>query len=302
MNRPGASVERGALRQLLPANADLWTIGLLLAGLLGLYVPTYMDLATTIWATDEQGHGPIILAVSIWLIWRKRDELASLAKDPKPTLGWSLVFLALLLYAFGRTQAILLFEVGSQILILIGLILVMLGKAGLKLLWFPLFFMLFMIPLPGVLVVAVTGPLKSAVSTVAEFVLYQAGYPVARSGVILSVGPYQLLVADACAGLNSMFTLEALGLLYMNLMNYTAPARNLALAILIIPISFVANVIRVMILVLVTFHFGDEAGQGFVHGFAGMVLFMAGLVMMLATDKLLGLWLPAHARPEEAKA
>ncbi|MEZ5643425.1 MAG: exosortase/archaeosortase family protein [Burkholderiaceae bacterium] len=84
-------------------------------------------------------------------------------------------------------------------------------------------------------------------------------------------------MADACAGLNSMFTLEALGLLHMHLMGYTNPVRNTLLAILIIPIAFIANIIRVMILVLVTFHLGDEAGQGFVHDFAGMVLFMAGL-------------------------
>ncbi len=108
-------------------------------------------------------------------------------------------------------------------------------------------------------------------------------------GVILSVGQYQLLVADACAGLNSMFTLEALGLLYMNLMKYASLTRNVLLAALIIPISFAANIIRVMILVLVTYHFGDEAGQGFVHNFAGMVLFMVGLALMLGCDKLLRL-------------
>jgi exosortase len=113
---------------------------------------------------------------------------------------------------------------------------------------------------------------------------------VGRAGVVVSVGQYQLLVADACAGLNSMFTLEALGLLYMNLMRYTNAARNVTLAILVIPIAFAANIIRVMILVLVTYHFGDEAGQGFVHGFAGMILFLAGLTLMLLTDRLLGLF------------
>jgi exosortase/archaeosortase family protein len=73
----------------------------------------------------------------------------------------------------------------------------------------------------------------------------------------------------------------------MNLMRYTSAARNITLALLIIPISFAANIVRVMILVLVTYHFGDAAGQGFVHSFAGMVLFIVGLMMMLATDRLL---------------
>jgi len=105
-----------------------------------------------------------------------------------------------------------------------------------------------------------------------------------------------LLVADACAGLNSMFTLEALGLLYMNLMNYKSAGRNITLAILLVPISFCANIVRVMILVMVTYHFGDEAGQGFVHGFAGMVLFMVALMLMLIVDKLLGFVFDAQRR------
>ena len=63
----------------------------------------------------------------------------------------------------------------------------------------------------------------------------------------------------------------------------------MVMAVLIIPIAFAANIVRVMILVLVTYHLGDEAGQGFLHGFAGMVLFLVGLVLMLGLDKLLSL-------------
>ena len=85
-----------------------------------------------------------------------------------------------------------------------------------------------------------------------------------------------------------MFTLEALGLLYMNLMKYTSVARNVVLTILVVPIAFGANIVRVMILVLVTYHFGDAAGQGFVHSFAGMVLFMVGLIFVLLADYALG--------------
>lgn len=190
----------------------------------------------------------------------------------------------MLMYVAGRSQRVLMLEMGSLIPLLVALLLLFRGKQGLKAAWFPLFFLIFMVPLPLTLVTAATTPLKIAVSSVASDLLYAAGYPVGRSGVVLSVGAYQLLVADACAGLNSMFTLEALGLLYMNLMNYTSLRRNVFLAVAILPISFVANIIRVLILVLVTYHFGDEAGQGFVHGFAGMVLFMVALALMLALD------------------
>ncbi len=71
------------------------------------------------------------------------------------------------------------------------------------------------------------------------------------------------------------------------------------MALLLVPIAFVANIVRVMILVLVTYHFGDEAGQGFVHGFAGMVLFMVALALMLVTDKVLGLFM-SSSRGEAA--
>lgn len=275
---------------LLPAGVDLWVLGLLAAGYALLYGPAYLELSKTIWATDEQGHGPIILAVAAWLLYQQRHALAALTTKPVPVLGWPLLGFALLLYAFGSSQDIIMFTIGSQIILLAALLLLFHSIAGLKLVWFPLFFLLFMVPLPEALVAAVTAPLKSAVSAVASNLLYLAGYPVGRSGVMMTVGQYQLLVADACAGLNSMFTLEALGMLYMKLMGYTSVSRNVVLAILLVPTAFMANIVRVMILVLVTYHFGDAAGQGFVHGFAGMVLFMVALMFMLVLDKLLGLF------------
>jgi len=75
----------------------------------------------------------------------------------------------------------------------------------------------------------------------------------------------------------------------MNLMGYTNAVRNTVLAVLILAIAFAANIVRVMILVLVTYHFGDEAGQGFVHGFAGMVLFVVALLLLFCLDSALGL-------------
>ncbi|MFG6432133.1 exosortase B [Roseateles sp. LYH14W] len=288
---PPASRER---EPFLPVGADLVVLGLLLAGFAVLYVPSWMELAKTVWATDEQGHGPIILAVSFWLLYRNRHDLAALPARPIGWLGWPILLFSLALYALGRSQDIIMFAVGSQIGVLVSLLLLFKGRAALRLLWFPLFFMLFMVPLPEALVAAVTAPLKSAVSAIASSLLYSLGYPVGRTGVVMTVGQYQLLVADACAGLNSMFTLEALGMLYMNLMRYTNPVRNVVLALLLVPTAFVANIVRVMILVLVTYHFGDEAGQGFVHGFAGMVLFIVALGLMLVLDKFLGLFLPAH--------
>ena len=267
---------------------DKLSLGVLAAGFLLLLVPTVLDLARGVWNSDEQGHGPIICIVSVWLMWRKRQDVIDAPYQPANGVGAVLFVVALLLYALGRSQQIIQAEVVGLITAATALLLLLRGVQGLRAVAFPLFFLAFMVPLPGVLVQAITIPLKTAVSYVAELLMHHAGYPIGRTGVILTVGPYQLLVADACAGLNSMFTLEALGLLYMNLMGYTSKLRNVLLAILVVPIAFVANVVRVIILILVTYHFGDEAGQGFVHAFAGMVLFGVGLAMMLVTDALLG--------------
>ncbi|WP_349742867.1 exosortase B [Roseateles cavernae] len=257
-------------------------------GLVAMYGPTLVSLFNGLWATDEQGHGPIVLGVTIWLIYRKWGELMDVSSSPpKPMLAWILLVLGGLAYAIGRSQGIWLFEVGSAIAMVCGIVLLLRGPRQLKAIGFAIFFMFFMIPLPGAVVDALTQPMKMAVSYVAENILHAAGYPISRTGVILQIGPYQLLVADACAGLHTLFTLEALGLLYLNIVRYASLFRNVALAILIVPISFAANVIRVMVLTLITYHFGDEAGQGFLHGFAGMVLFMSALMLIIATDSLL---------------
>ena len=254
-------------------------------GLAVLYVPSLYDLFTGIWASDEQMHGPIVLGISIWLLYRNWAAMEEAAHgEPANNWGWPIFIFGLLLYALGRSQDILMFEIGSAIWLLTGLILLQRGSKAFKVQWFALFFMLFMVPLPGPVVDTVTMPMKMAVSYVAEQVLFLAGYPIGRNGVILQIGQYMLLVADACAGLHTLLTLEALGLLYLNIVRRDSLFRNVGLAILIVPISFTANVIRVMALSLITYHFGDAAGQGFLHGFAGMVLFLSALILIIGFD------------------
>ena len=257
-------------------------------GLLALYMPTFYDLANGIWTSEEQAHGPIILFLSLWLIFRQWPEMIKRSnQESTSNSGWIVFIVALIFYIIGRSQQILIFEIGSFILVLVAVLLIKRGYIALKVMWFPLFFLLFMIPLPGQLVSFLTMPMKMAVSYVAEHILFWADYPIARNGVILQIGQYQLLVADACAGLQTLLTLEALGLFYLNLIHHTSVFRNVTLAILIVPISFTANVIRVIVLTLITYHYGDAAGQGFLHGFAGMVLFISALILILFVDGLL---------------
>ena len=302
---PGAGIEGGqgpatgaAARATWPYSrqAGIWVV----AGLLLLYLPTYVDLARDLPGAASQGHELIILGLALWLAWRCRDRLAALPVRPAP-LGWLAVGSGLVLYVLGRSQGVMLLEVGSQIPVFAGVLLVLFGQAALRLLAFPLLYLIFMAPLPSVLVDAFTLPMKMGISMAVEQALYFANYPISRSGVILQIGQYQLLVADACAGLYTLFTLEALGVLYMYLVRHGSMLRNVLLALWIAPISFTANVIRVMILALITYHFGDAAGQGFMHGFAGMVLFLSALMLIIGIDNILR-WLAAKRSPVRGAA
>ncbi len=256
--------------------------------LLLLFVPTYFEFATTLWDTEEQGHGPLILAVSAYYAWVQRHAFLASEVRPRPLPGALALAVGCLLYIVGRSQGLAYLEASSVIFILIGVLLVVRGVAAVKAMWFPLFFLVFSVPLPGMIVDLVTQSLKNWVSVVAESLLYSAGYPIARVGVTLSVGQYQLLVADACSGLNSMFSLSAMGILYLYMMQHKSWLRNAIILASILPIAFAANIVRVMVLVLITYHLGDEAGQGFMHGFAGMVLFVVALAMLFGLDGLLG--------------
>jgi len=259
-----------------------------IAGILALYIPTFHILAEGIWQEDEYAHGPIILAVILWLIWdRKQYLLNPETRKPATFQGLFILVIGLLTYVIGRSQGISVLDVGSLALVLAGTLLALRGWPAVRAYWFMLLFIVYLVPLPGILIDALTGPLKQYVSVIAEQILYAAGYPIARSGVVLTIGQYQLLVADACSGINSMFSLSAIGLLYLYLMQYKNKLHIALIVASLLPIAFCANIIRVMFLVLVTYHFGDAAGQGFLHGFSGMVLFVVALIMLLLLDFIL---------------
>ena len=273
---------------LLPSRSDGVLLGLLFCGVALLYLPTYWDLSRSIWQSPDQSQGPLMLLASLWLMFDRRAIIAAVPSRPLNRLGGGVLVFGLLMYVVGRSQSIWIFEVGSQLFVFSALLLLFKGVAALRLAWFPIFFLIFMVPLPGPLVAALTGPLKAGVSYVASELLFTLGYPVSRAGVILTVGPYLILVADACAGLTSMFSLEAVGLLYLNIVKHPSALRNTLLALLVVPIAFCANVVRVLLLVLVTYYFGDAAGRGFLHAFAGLVLFLVALLLILAVDTLIG--------------
>jgi exosortase B len=271
-------------------------------GLALVFVPTFVRLSAGAWTEEAYSHGPIILAIVLWLFWTKRQVFLE-DNGPRATVAGTLLLVAgLLLYVVGRSQSIDLFEVSAQIPVLAGVLLLMLGWRSTRKLWFPLLFMTFLIPLPGFVIWALTGTMKALVSVAAEQLLFLFGYPIARTGVMIMIGPYQLLVADACAGLNSLYSLTALGLLYLYVTETGSRVRAAILLASIVPIAFIANVMRVVILALLTFHFGEDAGQGFIHGLAGIVLFVIALLLLFAIDAVLRLLPFGKAPRKETKS
>jgi hypothetical protein len=285
----GLASDLRLIKEHLRTNSAIW---LMCAGLAVMFTPTLYDLyfVNELWLSDQHSHGPIILAISLWLLWKRWHEAPDLSSlKSSPTLAWACLIIASLLYVPARALDVFYIQTAAFFWALSGVILMVGGTKLFNLLKFPLFFMLFMIPLPNFLIGGLADALKLAVSVVSVTILGWADFPVARNGVIIILGQYQLLVADACSGVRTLFMLEALGILYLNLVHFSSGLRNIVLPILIIPISFTANVVRVIVLSLITYYLGSEAGQGFLHGFAGMVLFIAGLLMMLGADHLLRL-------------
>lgn len=255
-----------------------------------LFLPSYYYSYQFNWSREDQSHGVIVLFIVGYLLWQKFPLLKSKQQLAfwEKIFGWALVAIGLMIYVLGRSQSILILDLGAQIPLMLGAAIVIGGFKNSSVLWFAIFFMIFMLPIPQSFLTMVTLPMKLAVSAVAESIIYAfSSIPVAREGVMLFVGQYRLFVADACAGMHTLISLEALGLLYLNIVKHDSFYRNIILALLIIPISFTANVTRVIFLILITYYFGNEVAQSFIHEYAGMVLFIVALVLIFSVDSLI---------------
>jgi exosortase B len=234
-----------------------------LAGLALLYVPTYVDIYHEFWSLHEQSAAPVMLLLVGWLAWRERAVFATAGATGARLVGSILFAVGVVLYVLGRSQTFYQLEVASQIPLLLGVVGILLGSQGLRRLWFPTLLLLCLVPVPGSALDQLLLPLKELVSDVVDNSLHLAGYPSARSGAVLSIGPYNLLIADACSGLNSMLALSGVGLFYVYLSSHERRWIKAALLLSILPVAFLANIVRVAGLTLITFYAGESAGVSF---------------------------------------
>ena len=273
-------VEAPASRRIVtPANI------LLAVGLAVLVLPTMFQVARDSWSTEQGGHGPLVLATGLWAVWRELKGTNVVRRPGNLGLGLLMLGVSLGVFVIARITGILEIEAFAMYGALISGVYVVQGPAVIRLIWFPLVYLAFTLPPPDTVVAAVTQPIKIAISSWAVTLLHAIGYPIASSGVTIQIGQYQLLVAAACAGLNSIVTLTALCLFYVYLRHRSNPVAFLVIALAAIPIAVVANFVRVLVLILMTYHLGDAVAQGFMHDFAGLLMFSVALFTIFAVDK-----------------
>ena len=247
-----ADERRGSILGLSPGDWVVWV------GLAAVALPTFARMASFTWTREFGAYGPIVLCTGGWLLWRQLPEMRRTATPGAAWLTALIMASSLAAYVFGRAYDYLSLEaVGVY-----GAGMAMLhSKVGVRVMlrqWFPLLYLAFTIPAPNTLLTDLTAPLKQFVSQISTSWLHSWGIPVARQGVTIFVAQYQLLVEDACSGMNSIVGLVAVSLLYIYLMRGSSWLYSIILLSFVIPIAVLANIFRIMILILLTYFFGND--------------------------------------------
>ena len=258
----------------------------LMIGVAAILLPTMIEVGQFNWTTEQGGHGPIVMAIGLWLLWREVKSSSAPRKPGNAVIG-SLALIGLLaVYLVSRITGILEIEALAMYGALIVGAYMLFGGAMIRSVWFPLLYLALTLPPPDSVVAAVTQPIKIAISEWAVSLLYALGYPIASSGVMIQIAQFELLVAAACAGLNSIISLGAICLFYGYLRHRTNLLAFVVIALSVIPIAVFSNFIRVIILILITYYLGEAAAQGFLHDFAGLTMFAVALLSVFVIDSI----------------
>lgn len=274
----------------------------LLVGLALVVAPTMIFVAQQSWSTEAGGHGPIVLATGLWLAWRLWPGARTVARPAAWGRVVLLLTITLPLYVLSRIGQVVEVQGYAMYAVVLTVLYALIGRAAMQRLWFPLLYLTFMFPLPDTIMAVVTGSLKIMISKAAVSFLYAFGLPIGGAGVTIQVGTYQLLVAAACSGINSILALTAISLFYVYMRHQADWRYAIMLMALIIPVAIFANWIRVLILILLTYYAGEAVAQGFLHNFAGLTMFAVALLTIFGFDSVLEpLWRRART-PREALA
>jgi exosortase A len=275
-------------------------LALVAACLVGLYHGTARHLVEQWSSNDDNAHGFLIVPLALYFVWDRRARLRSLPIVPS-LLGAGLLAAGLGMLLLGTVGAELFVQRISLIVVLGGLVWLLLGTAFLRELAFPLAFLVFMVPLPAIVMNAVAFPLQMFAAKTATFCMQSAGVPVLREGNVIVLANTTLEVAEACSGIRSLQALLALGTVYGYLTTPRSTWKRWAMVLLSIPIAIAANAFRVSGTGLLAHYWDPVAAQGFYHTFAGWLVFVVAFLLLLATGALLDRF-PDHLRGAKKEA
>jgi exosortase len=276
------------------------TLIVLWLGVAALVIPTLIENIQQNWSLDQGAQTPIILAVGLWLLVRRWPQMRAAAPPTRGAAEGALAVGLWLansgLYVLGRVAGQYLIESYALYGFLLIGIYTLLGARGLKTGGFPLAYLVFALPIPFFISHALTTHLRLWITQAAVQLFQQFGVIIVRDGLTLLVDQYQLSVADACSGLNSLFSLSAIGLVYVYLRRPGHPVYYGLMLAPIVGFAIFGNFVRIAIVVLLTHVFGDAVAQSVLHETVGFLTFAVALGGVIALDAVTGHWLARQRR------
>ena len=252
-------------------------------------VLVYQETLVALWRTWETNpnysHGYLIPPVVAFLLWRDRRRYFA-ARERGSMFGLVLIGLALLGHIVSIRAGVFMTQGYSLVLLLFGLSLLFHGRRATRTVWFPLGYLVLMLPMPPYLMNVIAFRLKVFAARAGSGIAVKLGIPLARSGMTIHIPAGSLRIADPCSGLRSLIALVALGALFAYL-SRGKTWKRLVLFASAVPLAVFANVIRIAVLCVVANIWGIDAALGFFHDFSGLLLFMIAFVGLVTVRKLL---------------
>ncbi len=237
------------------------------------------------WATDDNySHGFLIIPIALYLAWERREKVRALPLNPQP-IGLLIVLGSVAVLAAGTIGAELFLTRISIIGTLAGAIVFLCGWQQLRALFFPVAFLVLMVPLPAIIFNKITFPLQMLASQAGEFGIASLNIPVLREGNIIVLAHTKLEVVEACSGIRSLVSLLTLGIVYAYFIDGRAWVRWV-ISLSAIPVAIVSNAMRITGTGVAAHYYGPEAAEGFFHSFSGWAVFVVAFLAMLAVKQL----------------
>lgn len=231
------------------------------------------------WSREDYSHCYLIPFVVLYLLWEKRKVLNDLPSVPSWS-GFILFGLGILFYWLGELGGEFFTLYISFWLIIVGLCWIHLGWQKVKVLAFPLAFIVAMFPFPNFIYMKITLNLQLISSKLGVKLLQLYGMSAFREGNVIDLGFTQLQVVEACSGLRYAISLAILSILVAYFYRDRLWKR-IVLVLSSIPVSIGMNSLRIAITGVLYEVWGAKVAEAFFHGFSGWLVFIVAFVIML---------------------